>query len=592
MDDAVLATITANIENNFNDNDGSKKLSEQNAGYEYSVDFQVEGSSQTHHYELEILDKMEFRNNDGTITKAIAFRDQDGNIYVHYNGTGDGNWGYNAVAYEGGPSDVQTESLDFFNDVMRKYGADGHDVYVTGHSQGGNNAQYVLMNSEYGQYIDMCMAMDAPGFSEEAVQNMKDFRGEDYYEAQRQKIYSYNGESDYVDVLGDVIIAPQDKEHLTIIRTPSNNMMDWHMISGMMDGNNLNPTVDDYSSFHYFVEGLSKKICDLPADQQEKIANIGMLVAEYLVGNEKNWYGNLTEEDLADLLKLVVPVLAEYIEENPELTSEALQMLGLTPEMAEVVETLILELNELSPQQRATIFDEIVDCITINGDGSISIKEDLGSVLWAAFNALPAIMETIIDNPAEIYKILEQTGLLDKIEEAVKEHPAISALIGGFILFNLDKILLLAGGLIMASYILDFVRKMVDQMKKWCEEVKNFFVNAFDAIKKTIEKLMAKLRSLTPGGRYVDDNPYFKADPEKLKNYATRLDRVNQRLVQLDKDLDSLYWQVGLVDLGEIASANLITSYSTNLLLAKSFLNKAAEKLEAAERKAKGYMGG
>jgi hypothetical protein len=135
----------------------------------------------------------------------------------------------------------------------------------------------------------------------------------------------------------------------------------------------------------------------------------------------------------------------------------------------------------------------------------------------------------------------------------------------------------------------------VDYVFPICVELARFAITVAEALKalaEAVDKLIEYLRGITPGGRYVDDNPYFKADPEKLKNYATRLDRVNQRLVQLDKDLDSLYWQVGLVDLGEIASANLITSYSTNLLLAKSFLNKAAEKLEAAERKAKGYMGG
>ena len=34
--------------------------------------------------------------------KAITVKDGDGNIYVHFKGTGDGNWGYNAAAY-GGP---------------------------------------------------------------------------------------------------------------------------------------------------------------------------------------------------------------------------------------------------------------------------------------------------------------------------------------------------------------------------------------------------------------------------------------------------------------------------------------------------------
>lgn len=467
MDDAVLATITANVEKNFGK---GEDLAHQDAGYTYEVDFQVEGSSETHHYELTVLDSMEFTNEYGDTVKAVAFEDQYGNIYVHYNGTGDGNWGYNSVAYGGGPSKVQSESLEFFDHVMSEYGADADKVYVTGHSQGGNNAQYVTMNSEYGDRIDMCMAMDAPGFSHEAVERMKNRYGEDYYESQRQKIYSYNGSSDYVDPLGNEIIAPQDDEHLTIIYAPDGGLMGWHMIEGMMDGNNLNPRVDDYDPFHKFVVEVNRRVNELPPDQRERVAELGMKVAEYFLGGEgnANWKSDLTLQDLAELAEYVLPILAQYMVEDPE-----------------------------------------------------------------AFRAM-----------------FEQLGL--------------------------------------PEWFVDYVFPI-------CVELARFAITVAEALKalaEAVDKLIEYLRGITPGGRYVDDNPYFKADPEKLKNYATRLDRVNQRLVQLDKDLDSLYWQVGLVDLGEIASANLITSYSTNLLLAKSFLNKAAEKLEAAERKAKGYMGG
>lgn len=467
MDDAVLATITANIEKNF---DSGEDLAHKNTDYTYIVDFQVEGSSENYHYEITVLDTMEFENEYGETVKAVALQDQYGNIYVHYNGTGDGNWGYNSVAYGGGPSKVQTESLEFFDHVMSEYCGENDKVYVTGHSQGGNNAQYVTMNSEYGDRIDKCMAMDAPGFSPEAVERMKNQYGEEYYERQRQKIYSYNGSSDYVDVLGYEIIAPQDDEHLTIIKTPGGGLMEWHMIDGMMDGNNLNPSVDDYDPFHKFVEELNRRIKDLPPEQRQRVAELGMKVAEYFLGaaNGTNWKSDLTLQDLAELVYYVLPVLAQYIVENPDAFRETLQQLGL-PE-------------------------------------------------W----------------------------FLDYV------YPVCVAL---------------AKGLITVA-------------------------EALKALAEAVDKLVEYLKSVTPGGRYVSSSPYFKADTEALRNYARRLDYVNRRLVQLDKDLDDLYWQVGLLDLGEIQASNIITSYSTNLLLAQKFLNSAAGKLEEAERKAKGYMGG
>jgi hypothetical protein len=80
--------------------------------------------------------------------KAITIRDKNGNIYVHFNGTGDGNWGYNSAAYGGSPSPMQEWALSYFNGTIEKYyeGQSAGNLYVTGHSQGGNNAQFLILN--------------------------------------------------------------------------------------------------------------------------------------------------------------------------------------------------------------------------------------------------------------------------------------------------------------------------------------------------------------------------------------------------------------------------------------------------------------
>lgn len=466
MDDIVLATLAANIESEFD------QLAQQDADSDCRYTFTVQGSDQEYTYNLTILDTMEFTNGKGETVKAIAFQDAEGNIYVHYNGTGDANWGYNSVAYGGGPSDVQTESVKFFNKIMESEHYDpSKNVYVTGHSQGGNNAQYVTMNSEYGSRIDMCMAMDAPGFSEEAVEYMKNLYGEEYFESQRQKIYACNGESDFVSPLGQEGIILADPDHLIIIKTPGTNIMMYHHIDGMLNGSSLNEQAEDYSAFRKVVVGLNEKIKKLPQDQQERIAELAMKAAEFFLGDGSdgsNWQGTLTWDELAELMGYVLPLLAEYAIENPEAIQELMRQFDVPAFVTEFV---------------FPVFMALVNCV---------------------ITALEAL--------------------------------------------------------------------------KYLGEI--------------FEKLKDYVHSLTPGAKYAASNPYMKADPAKLRSYATRLANVNSRLVQLDRDLDSLYWQVGFMDLGEIVTANLITSYSTNVLLAKTFLNKAAEKLEAADRKALGYMGG
>jgi len=94
------------------------------------------------------------------------------------------------------------------------------------------------------------------------------------------------------------------------------------------------------------------------------------------------------------------------------------------------------------------------------------------------------------------------------------------------------------------------------------------------------------------GQKYVANNPFFKVDTDKLRSYAIRINNVNNRLRNLDRELRSLYWQVGFLDLWDIMMANLITSGSPTLMQIKSYLNNAAERFEKAENKARGNMGG
>ena len=77
-----------------------------------------------------------------------------------------------------------------------------------------------------------------------------------------------------------------------------------------------------------------------------------------------------------------------------------------------------------------------------------------------------------------------------------------------------------------------------------------------------------------------------------MRNYANRLRTVNTRLKNLDEDLNSLYWQVGFLDLLDILHANIIIGYSPRIGLCQTYLNSSADALEDAERKVLGYMGG
>ena len=144
----------------------------------------------------------------------------------------------------------------------------------------------------------------------------------------------------------------------------------------------------------------------------------------------------------------------------------------------------------------------------------------------------------------------------------------------------------------MLVRIVDAFIHMVEGIADLAEEVRDFVLNCLQAFKEAIGRLKEFLYRMSPGVRYAENNPYFKADTDRLRDYARRISDVNRRLRDLDSDLRGLYWQVGLLDIWDILVANLITSQSPTLRQVCSYLNDAADRLEEAERKALDYMGG
>lgn len=95
-----------------------------------------------------------------------------------------------------------------------------------------------------------------------------------------------------------------------------------------------------------------------------------------------------------------------------------------------------------------------------------------------------------------------------------------------------------------------------------------------------------------PGRNYAANNPHIKADTTKLREFATRLESVNKRLSTLGGNLGNVFWEVKAKDMWKFISINAVTGGSPTLNKVISYLNEAADFLEAAENKARENMGG
>lgn len=133
--------------------------------------------------------------------------------YVGFQGTQSDEWYDNGEGMAQKSTLQQRDAAQYFDDMVEKKHITAQDtVIVTGHSKGGNKAQYVTMASEHADLIDTCIALDGQGFSPEAVEQWKQYP--DVYE-RRQKIILIAGENDYVHVLGERIATDENTYYIS-----------------------------------------------------------------------------------------------------------------------------------------------------------------------------------------------------------------------------------------------------------------------------------------------------------------------------------------------------------------------------------------
>lgn len=549
---------------------------------------------------------------DWVSKKAIVVKDAQGNLYVHFNGTGDGNWSYNAVAY--GPqngnitSPIQDWALEYFDKTVSKYyeGQANGKLYVSGHSQGGNNAQFVTIRSQYGDYIERCTSLDGPGFSTASVEEAKVLYGEAFYERQRNKIYAYNGTYDYVSCLGQEQIVPDGHIQYIAYDYENNgfNVELFHHSKGLFfvdkdgnirdkDGNiRLGDIQDNYSDFRELVLALNQQVLKLPADQQQDAASLVMKLCENMLGGGEVVTVEFSDEDKELLKILLAQVLAEGIEENPVLIKRVLLEMGIDPAAVDLIGVMIDEFNELPEGLRKEALESLIDFAFEYGSDIIEngfSADMLITLLPALAAAVPVIIETALHHPEDLMTVLYEFGVDKIIVNFIKGHPGATIAIAIGIAVFLPVIIDIAKAIIIIDVAIHFVEGLIDI----ANHVKDFILKVFNAAKEAYEKTKEWFKkTFFPGSDYAQSNPYINVDTQSLRSYAQRLFSVNSRLSTLDGDLRSLYWQVGFLDLWDILVANLLTSPSYAIAKVREYLNSTATDFDNAEAKVKSYLGG
>ena len=181
-------------------------------------------------------------------------------------------------------SPMQEEALDYMESLKKSGVFEKYDnVYVTGHSKGGNEATLVTM--VYSDVIDRCISGDGQGFSPEFVEYMKRTLGPEEFAKIQDKMYGFHANNDYVNVLGVSVIKVENRIYF-VPEIKQESIIDllWnHLPTAMIDVKTGKiAQVSEQGAFGKFIAKVNEKIMKLDPKDREDVAITGMAFMQYV----------------------------------------------------------------------------------------------------------------------------------------------------------------------------------------------------------------------------------------------------------------------------------------------------------------------
>ena len=572
-----------------------------------------------------LLETQYIKDIDGNYrVKSIAYMDADGNVYVHFTGTGDGNWDYNKAAYDSVPSTIQTNSSAFLAHIIETYRTGDSAVYVTGHSQGGNTAQYstLTIDPKYGQYIVTTVSMDGPGFSKPVYNNELHQHGDEYYESQRQKMYAFNGHSDYVNPLGQVQIIPE--EHKYMVKTGD-------------DGYNADPDAGGPTKWHcgdYMLTDKGKLRDYLPYDEAIE-AGWQSPVQKAVIAINSWMVENLPAEDQRFIAILIMAFAETFLGKDVKgdfltVAYEAIRL--YVPGAEPVIEQISIMVQEKGFSSWQDIWDyicedplkntlELFSYVFGNKESLIGLMKMAGfiALLVKAIPFILTILAKVIVIIAAVAAIIAAIYLVIQIIKLVVDFLVeMWDAICNFVEATIEYATKLANDIYeyvkgkveaaidatveFAKYLYDsakkITKKIYDGVVSFVNTAKQKIVDTYNLIKQTAQKISNTICGFIQQG--------VTLQMALLQDCADRMNRIATRVNNIDTRLDTLYWQLcrseieqgegiftTLASLYNLARADLNVDEGNRIRRMANNLNNVNESYKAIEKWAMGLkLGG
>lgn len=170
--------------------------------------------------------------------------------------------------------------------------------------------------------------------------------------------------------------------------------------------------------------------------------------------------------------------------------------------------------------------------------------------------------------------------LSDLIETIKVSYPVVKAIADSSIrIIHSIKTGFEAAANYIKEQVIKYVKKVTHAAISTVKAIGDYFDNLVKNVTSFFVNVIKKL------GGYFPVEPYLKVNVDRLFYYAQRLESIKRRVSALNDRIDSLYWEVDLLDMRHVLSADILTSFSYRLNQNINYLNTAARLLESNETK-------
>ena len=417
-----------------------------------------------------------------TLLYAYTFKSPDDSYYFAYRGTGDGKWVDNGEQMYEPETIMQIAAREYFDAVVKQLKiTESNHIIVTGHSKGGNNAQYVTLDSEFGDLVDACYSLDGQGFSKAAIKKFKKDLGDEEYQARIDKMYSINGENDPVHNLGKVIIPPE-----RTFFVPTDTGANIHALEDMIhEGSvDLNNTVPE-GPISKFAKKLSAEMMQLSDEDIRDCALSVMSIIERYINRGESYLegtGNVKFADVEEFCGLIhigVPLILDISLKSPEgkallgyIAMDAVSNVSKTENGGIKLATLAAIVLALSPVAWAGA--SIVDMTYDLFDGEFERSDIFGAAIVAAVIAKSAMF--LAANPEIAIAVLSLIAVVTLVNYIYSHWDDIK----GFISSVGNKIVSLA--VILSAWAENLVQMGLALLNEAIRRATQFFANIAQAI--------------------------------------------------------------------------------------------------------------